>query len=117
MKSAPKKRTPSIANLTVKRRYLTEREVDRLMDCARKYGRYRVRPARPGSFRPSTSQWGAVARHCPIRPYLGWFVVAAAFAATFVDFGSAYTSNVFVESLQSDFAASRHSAHIRLGTC
>ena len=69
MKSAPKKRTPRIANLTVKRRYLTEREVDRLMDCARKYGRYRVRPARPGSFRPSTSQWGAVARHCPIRPY------------------------------------------------
>jgi len=42
-------------------------------------------------------------------------MVAAAFAATFVDFGSAYTSNVFVESLQSDFAASRHSAHIRLG--
>src|SRR6516225_12439157 len=42
-------------------------------------------------------------------------MVAAAFAATFVDFGSAYTSNVFVESLQSDFAASRHSAHIRVG--
>jgi hypothetical protein len=36
-------------------------------------------------------------------------------AAAFVDFGSAYTSNVFVESLQSDFAAARHSAHIRLG--
>src|SRR5262249_4991953 len=31
------------------------------------------------------------------------------------NFGSAYTSNVFVESLQSDFAASRHLAHIRLG--
>jgi len=31
--------------LTVKRRYLTEREVDRLMDCARKYGRYGHRDA------------------------------------------------------------------------
>src|SRR5215813_4863223 len=35
MKSTSKKRTPSIVNLTVKRRYLTEREVERLMDCAR----------------------------------------------------------------------------------
>jgi hypothetical protein len=33
-------RTPTIENLTVKRRYLTQREVERLMDCARKYGRY-----------------------------------------------------------------------------
>jgi len=31
MKSTSKKRTPSIENLTVKRRYLTEREVERLM--------------------------------------------------------------------------------------
>jgi len=45
MKSISKKRTPSIVNLTVKRRYLTEREVDRLMDCARKYGRYRCQSA------------------------------------------------------------------------
>jgi len=30
MKSTSKKRTPNIVNLTVKRRYLTEREVDRL---------------------------------------------------------------------------------------
>src|SRR5262249_44674981 len=45
MKSASKKRTPSIVNLTVKRRYLTEREVERLMDCARKYGRYGHRDA------------------------------------------------------------------------
>ena len=36
MKSTSKKRTPNIVNLTVKRRYLTEREVERLMDCARK---------------------------------------------------------------------------------
>jgi type 1 fimbriae regulatory protein FimB/type 1 fimbriae regulatory protein FimE len=31
--------------LTVKRRYLTEREVERLMDCARKHGRYGHRDA------------------------------------------------------------------------
>src|SRR5499427_7072635 len=45
MKPTSKKRTPSLVNLTVKRRYLTEREVDRLMDCARKYGRYGHRDA------------------------------------------------------------------------
>src|SRR5499427_10032357 len=45
MKSTSKKRTPSIVNLTVKRRYLTEREIERLMDCARKHGRYGQRDA------------------------------------------------------------------------
>ena len=45
MKSASKKRTPSIVNLTVKRRYLTQREIERLMDCARKHGRYGHRDA------------------------------------------------------------------------
>src|SRR6516164_9340334 len=45
MKSTSKKHTPSIVNLTVKRRYLTEREVERLMDCARKCGRYGHRDA------------------------------------------------------------------------
>src|SRR5262245_32500854 len=45
MKSASKKRAPNIVNLTVKRRYLTEREVEQLMDCARKYGRYGHRDA------------------------------------------------------------------------
>src|SRR5262245_2343286 len=45
MKSTSKKRTPNTVNLTVKRRYLTEREVERLMDCARKHGRYRHRDA------------------------------------------------------------------------
>src|SRR5262249_4945227 len=45
MKSAYKKRAPTIVNLTVKRRYLTEREVERLMDCDRKYGRYGQRDA------------------------------------------------------------------------
>jgi integrase len=45
MKSASKKRAPTIVNLTVKRRHLTEREVERLMDCARQYGRYGHRDA------------------------------------------------------------------------
>src|SRR5262249_44662847 len=45
MKSASKKRAPTIVNLTVKRRYLTEHEVERLMDCARKHGRYGHRDA------------------------------------------------------------------------
>ena len=35
MKSRSKDRTPTTVNLTVKRRYLTEREVERLMDFAR----------------------------------------------------------------------------------
>jgi MFS transporter, OFA family, oxalate/formate antiporter len=42
----------------------------------------------------------------------GWFVVAAAFAITFVGFGSAYTFSAFVESLQRDFAASRGSVSL-----
>src|SRR6516165_7986729 len=45
MKSRTKERTPTPVNLTVKRRYLTEREVERLMDCARKHGRYGHRDA------------------------------------------------------------------------
>jgi integrase len=45
MKSASSNRTPNTQNLTVKRRYLTEREIERLMDCARKHGRYGHRDA------------------------------------------------------------------------
>ncbi|KVC33427.1 MFS transporter permease [Burkholderia pseudomultivorans] len=41
------------------------------------------------------------------RFFYGWYVVAAAFAVTFVGFGSAYTFSAFVEPLQRDFAASR----------
>ncbi|MBN3791552.1 MFS transporter [Burkholderia sp. Ac-20353] len=41
------------------------------------------------------------------RHFYGWYVVAAAFAVTFVGFGSAYAFSAFVESLQRDFAASR----------
>ncbi|NTX29945.1 MFS transporter [Burkholderia pyrrocinia] len=41
------------------------------------------------------------------RLFYGWYVVAAAFAVTFVGFGSAYTFSAFVESLQRDFTASR----------
>jgi OFA family oxalate/formate antiporter-like MFS transporter len=46
------------------------------------------------------------------RIFYGWFVVAAAFAVTFVGFGSAYTFSAFVESLQKDFAASRGSVSL-----
>src|SRR3989442_13514921 len=46
------------------------------------------------------------------RIFRGWFVVAAAFAVTFVGFGSAYTFSAFVESLQKDFAASRGSVSL-----
>src|SRR5476649_1086405 len=44
--------------------------------------------------------------------FRGWVVVAAAFAVTFVGFGSAYTFSAFVESLQRDFAASRGSVSL-----
>src|SRR5271170_7150193 len=46
------------------------------------------------------------------RVFYGWFVVAAAFAVTFVGFGSAYTFSAFVESLQRDFSASRGSVSL-----
>src|SRR5260221_7575827 len=44
--------------------------------------------------------------------FYGWLVVAAAFAITFVGFGSAYTFSAFVDSLQKDFAASRGSVSL-----
>jgi len=44
--------------------------------------------------------------------FYGWVVVAAAFAVTFVGFGSAYTFSAFVGSLQRDFAASRGSVSL-----
>jgi MFS transporter, OFA family, oxalate/formate antiporter len=46
------------------------------------------------------------------RMFHGWLVVAAAFAVTFVGFGSAYTFSAFVEPLQKDFAASRGSVSL-----
>jgi OFA family oxalate/formate antiporter-like MFS transporter len=46
------------------------------------------------------------------RVFYGWVVVAAAFAVTFVGFGSAYTFSAFVGSLQRDFAASRGSVSL-----
>lgn len=49
--------------------------------------------------------------HTP-RIFYGWFVVAAAFALTFVGFGSAYTFGAFVESMERDFAASRGSVSL-----
>jgi MFS family permease len=44
--------------------------------------------------------------------FYGWFVVAAAFAVTFVGFGSAYAFGAFLASLQHDFAASRGSVSL-----
>jgi OFA family oxalate/formate antiporter-like MFS transporter len=44
--------------------------------------------------------------------FYGWIVVAAAFAITFVGFGSAYTFSAFVPSLQHDFGASRGSVSL-----
>jgi MFS family permease len=41
------------------------------------------------------------------RIFYGWFVVAAAFAITFIGFGSAYTFSAFLDPLQRDFGASR----------
>src|SRR5436309_3443452 len=46
------------------------------------------------------------------RIFRGWFVVAGAFAITFVGFGCAYTFSAFLESLQRDFGASRGSVSL-----
>jgi MFS family permease len=46
------------------------------------------------------------------RTFYGWFVVAAAFAVTFIGFGSAYTFGAFVDPLQRDFGASRGSVSL-----
>jgi len=46
------------------------------------------------------------------RIFYGWIVVAAAFAVTFVGFGSAYTFSSFVASLEKDFGASRGSVSL-----
>ena len=51
---------------------------------------------------------GSLVQHSP-RIFYGWFVVAGAFAVTFVGFGCAYTFSAFLPSLQHDFAASRGS--------
>ena len=57
-----------------------------------------------------------IASRIPARPhsrlFYGWFVVAAAFAITFVGFGSAYTFSAFVKSLQREFGASRGSVSL-----
>src|SRR5215207_1638504 len=44
--------------------------------------------------------------------FYGWLVVAAAFAVTFVGFGSAYTFSAFLKPLQADFGASRGSVSL-----
>jgi MFS transporter, OFA family, oxalate/formate antiporter len=58
--------------------------------------------------------------HCPIQTripprahiFYGWFVVAGAFAVSFVGFGSANAFSAFVESLQREFSASRGSVSL-----
>jgi len=50
----------------------------------------------------------AVAEFAPGgRIFRGWFVVAGAFAITFLGFGSAYTFSVFLTPLQREFGAAR----------
>jgi MFS family permease len=46
------------------------------------------------------------------RIFYGWFVVAAAFAVTFVGFGCAFSFSAFVEPLQREFGASRGSVSL-----
>ncbi|MFS2007454.1 MCT family MFS transporter [Duganella sp. CT11-25] len=48
----------------------------------------------------------------PDQLFYGWMVVAAAFAITFVGFGSAYTFSAFVVPLQREFGASRGSVSL-----
>ena len=44
-----------------------------------------------------------------LRLFYGWFVVAGAFAVTFVGFGCVYSFSAFLQSLERDFGASRGS--------
>ena len=46
------------------------------------------------------------------RIFYGWYVVAAAFAVTFVGFGCAYSFSTFATPLQQDFGASRGSVSL-----
>src|SRR4030088_3012947 len=46
------------------------------------------------------------------RIFYGWFVVAAAFAVTFVGFGCAYTFSAFLDALQKEFGAARGSVSL-----
>src|SRR6202790_12840 len=55
---------------------------------------------------------GSEAASRNFRIVYGWFVVAAAFAVTFVGFRCAYTFSAFVEALQRDFDASRGSVSL-----
>jgi len=46
------------------------------------------------------------------RVFYGWFVVAAAFAVTFVGYGCVYSFSAFIGPLQHDFGASRGSVSV-----
>jgi MFS family permease len=53
-----------------------------------------------------------VPRESTQRIFYGWFVVAGAFAVTFVGFGCVYSFTAFIDSLQRDFGASRGSVSV-----
>jgi len=67
--------------------------------------------ARYEILRPSPVTQGTIGKR-PRRIFHGWFVVAGAFAVTFIGFGSAYTFSAFLPSLQQDFGASRASVSL-----
>jgi len=48
----------------------------------------------------------------PAGIFYGWFVVAAAFALTFVGFGCTYSFSAFIDPFQHDFSASRGSVSL-----
>src|SRR5204863_3481568 len=55
---------------------------------------------------------GAEAAPARMGLFYGWLVVAAAFAVTFVGFGSAYSFSAFLGPLQDEFGASRGSVSL-----
>ncbi|SFR64757.1 Sugar phosphate permease [Marinobacter daqiaonensis] len=59
------------------------------------------------SHNSSTGATRAEDQKRPGRLFYGWYVVAAAFAVTFVGFGAAYSFSAFVDALQQEFSASR----------
>src|SRR5689334_23713561 len=53
-----------------------------------------------------------VPRESTQRIFYGWFVVAGAFAVTFVGFGCVYSFTAFIDPLQREFGASRGSVSV-----
>jgi MFS family permease len=67
-------------------------------------------PSQSSSHNPAVPTVPVLSDQRPI--FYGWFVVAAAFAVTFVAFGCTYSFSAFIESLQKDFGASRGSVSL-----